>query len=200
MNTKTKFSDKFKKIHQKIQRFEGRYANLKGDSGGETIQGISRNNFPKWEGWKFIDELKSQNLSIHEINTKTAENKEFQDLVTEFYFNEFYDNLGYSKFSFNLGLILTDSSVLYGKYRVAKNLQKIIKNYGQDIMVDGVLGKNSYKALDKVLETVSEQEIALALLMERLDDTLESVKYRESNKRFMIGWLNRIMWLYNIIK
>ena len=38
-----------------IYKSEGGYANMEGDSGGETYKGISRKWFPKWEGLKIID-------------------------------------------------------------------------------------------------------------------------------------------------
>ena len=36
---------------------EGGYANNKLDTGGETYRGVSRNNWPDWEGWRLIDRL-----------------------------------------------------------------------------------------------------------------------------------------------
>ena len=41
-----------------ILRAEGRYANLVGDTGGETYGGVSRNNHPDWSGWGLIDQAK----------------------------------------------------------------------------------------------------------------------------------------------
>jgi lysozyme family protein len=34
---------------------EGGYVNDPQDNGGETYRGISRKNFPKWNGWAFVD-------------------------------------------------------------------------------------------------------------------------------------------------
>lgn len=39
---------------------EGGYANNPSDRGGETFAGIARKFWPKWEGWKKIDEYKAQ--------------------------------------------------------------------------------------------------------------------------------------------
>ena len=36
-------------------RNEGGYANNSADTGGETYAGIARNYWPKWQGWKYID-------------------------------------------------------------------------------------------------------------------------------------------------
>lgn len=36
------------------------YVNSVTDRGGETVGGISRKNWPNWEGWKIIDEAKTK--------------------------------------------------------------------------------------------------------------------------------------------
>lgn len=197
------FENKFLQIHKFIQKFEGHFINHPSDRGGMTIQGIARNFHPNWQGWEFIDNLLSENKSIEQINEITSNDFDFQNLVTEFYYNTFYKNYGYDRFDFQLGLALTDATILFGFKRVSKNLQKIINNYlpqKEHIKVDGYVGNNSYKALDKVLKKVTQREIALALLIERVDDILETVDYRPKNKVFQRGWLNRVLKVYNLIK
>lgn len=39
--------------------WEGGYVHNPSDTGGETYRGISRNNFPTWEGWSSIDAAKT---------------------------------------------------------------------------------------------------------------------------------------------
>jgi lysozyme family protein len=39
---------------------EGGWADNPNDAGGETFRGISRNNFPKWQGWPVIDQEKKK--------------------------------------------------------------------------------------------------------------------------------------------
>lgn len=197
------FESTFLKIHKFVQKFEGKFANHPSDRGGMTIQGIARNFHPNWQGWEFIDTLLKENKSTEEINEITSKDYHFQNLVIEFYYNNFYKNFGYDRFDFQLGLALTDATILFGFKRVSKNLQKIINNYlpqKEHIKVDGYVGNNSYKALDKVLQKVTQREIALALLIERVDDILETVDYRPKNKVFQRGWLNRVLKVYNLIK
>lgn len=45
----------FEQAIGKTLLFEGGYSNRPNDSGGETYRGISRKNFPKWEGWTIVD-------------------------------------------------------------------------------------------------------------------------------------------------
>lgn len=193
----------FKKIYKFIHKFEAYYVNDPLDSGGETICGIARKYHKDWEGWEFIDSLTSKGLSINEINKIVQENEHFTDKIVKFYYNKYYKRYGYDRFGFSLGLVITDGTVLFGFKRISKNLQKIINNnlpQNEHIKVDGYVGKKSYKALDKVLNLVSEKEIALSLLMERVDDIMETIRYKPKNKRFLNGWLNRTLSLYNLIK
>jgi lysozyme family protein len=39
---------------------EGLYSNDSGDSGGETVLGLTRNADGNWDGWKLIDQYKSK--------------------------------------------------------------------------------------------------------------------------------------------
>ena len=46
------------KLIDMVLKHEGGYANVSGDLGGETYRGISRKNFPSWNGWEIVDEKK----------------------------------------------------------------------------------------------------------------------------------------------
>ena len=45
----------FLKAWEITRRNEGGYVNDPSDNGGETYRGISRKNFPVWDGWSIID-------------------------------------------------------------------------------------------------------------------------------------------------
>lgn len=66
---------------------EGGYANDPNDHGGETYAGISRNNFPNWEGWKIIDYLKI--LGKFPANIKA--NTTLPGMVKDFYRKNFWN-------------------------------------------------------------------------------------------------------------
>jgi lysozyme family protein len=65
---------------------EGGYSNAKDDSGGETWEGISRNNFPTWIGWSVIDGCKR--IVGFPENLKTSKNLE--GAVQSFYRANFW--------------------------------------------------------------------------------------------------------------
>jgi lysozyme family protein len=61
-----------------IREWEGNYANLEFDKGGETYGGIARNFNKKWEGWETIDDHKFWNTvkwndSIPSVETQVEE-------------------------------------------------------------------------------------------------------------------------------
>ena len=77
----------------RVLKSEGLYSDDKLDSGGETFKGISRNNFPKWEGWVIIDELKSKT----DFKKLIAADTKLNSLVEAFYYKEFWVKVGGDK-------------------------------------------------------------------------------------------------------
>ncbi len=64
----------FQKALAHTLEFEGGYANDPADSGGETFRGISRRNWPQWEGWPLIDQAKVKgNKTAKTINEAFAD-------------------------------------------------------------------------------------------------------------------------------
>lgn len=54
--------------------------------------GISKKEFPRWEGWKIIADYKEKNQDIKEINDKTLD-----ILVENLYYIKFINQLNSSK-------------------------------------------------------------------------------------------------------
>ncbi len=63
------FNEYFKKMTNKQGKFYYSYL------------GIKRKEYPKWAGWQYIDKLKSQSISIEEVQDPYLDN-----LVRNFYF------------------------------------------------------------------------------------------------------------------
>lgn len=49
----------FKLFEPLLLQQEGGWCNKAADSGGETWEGISRKNYPKWPGWPLVDQIKA---------------------------------------------------------------------------------------------------------------------------------------------
>ena len=67
---------------------EAGYAGNLGDGGGETYCGITRNNFPAWAGWKYVDAAKKAGkLKLYTVITTAP----VPQLVRDFYKQNFWD-------------------------------------------------------------------------------------------------------------
>lgn len=171
-----------------IYKSEGGYANVEGDSGGETYKGISRKWFPKWEGWKIIDEYKPLKRNQF-ITTSSA----LDDYIDDFYKKEFLNKLKTDSISslFICGH-LADHAVNCGIKPAIKVLQRAIKatyNCGNDFIIDGIIGNKTLhycNHLGKYIEL--ENEICNA----RKNYYKDIVDDNPSQNKFLKGWLNRV--------
>lgn len=118
--------------------YEGIYSNRPSDKGGETLLGISRVNFPNWEGWKLVDGLPKP---IKVVPPKLME------MVKSFYFNVFWKAAKCDQFTDDkIAAELFDFAVNAGQPRAVRVLQSALnllnnnaKRY-TDIKEDGVIG------------------------------------------------------------
>jgi len=77
------------KIAIKLTRgAEGLWSNDEGDSGGETVLGLTRNTDPDWVGWKFVDERKK--LPNYPGNLKEVES-ELIALADPYYIHKYWE-------------------------------------------------------------------------------------------------------------
>ncbi len=162
---------------ERIVKHEGGYANDPRDRGGETYKGIARNFWPKWEGWKLVDEAKPG--TVKEINQR-LEKTNIGDMVLAFYKKEYWDKVGAPLLGDALGFQVTDCAVNCGIARAAKMLQRLVGAYP-----DGAVGPMT------------------AAKVKEYGDTLEVItgfnearrEYYRGLKQFSIygkGWLNRV--------
>jgi len=63
---------------------EGGYANVDGDTGGETYRGITRKNFPHWKGWPIVDLHKP----LH--HGAIINDQNLEGMVEQFYIDNFW--------------------------------------------------------------------------------------------------------------
>jgi lysozyme family protein len=99
------------------------YVNDPKDRGGETVAGISYNNWPNWAGWAIVHAAKKQanfprNLVL---NTKLF------GLIVEFYKVNFWDKIGGDKIKDqNISNELVDAAILEGIKPAIKRAQAIV--------------------------------------------------------------------------
>jgi lysozyme family protein len=144
--------------------FEGGYANSTKDSGGETFQGISRKWNPNWPGWQKIDAIKTHLICAGAVNDlqgffkksnwdlvdlRAAKDTALPGLVSELYCDDYYNPLLKYKFPQQLQDKMFDIRVNISIKNGNKILQRALNDCGQDIAVDGAIGKFTLEAVSK---------------------------------------------------
>lgn len=191
-NMTSKYSDAFYKALETTLAKEGYYSNDIVDKGGETYRGISRNNFPAWEGWEVIDEIKDKNTINH---------SELLPAVTKFYYNEFWKYLKADNFDTRIALELFDTAVNQGRVMAASFFQDSLNllNNAQ-LLVDGKIGKYTIDAynnyvMDSTKKKRNSDEI-ITVLLKCLNghQFMRYVKLVNANgtlRKFIYGWINQ---------
>ena len=158
---------------------EGRYSNVKGDSGGETYCGVARNYHGDWNGWILIDTAKDLNAKP-DLNGNGLFNS-LLPFLQDFYRVKFwYAIKGDRLDSQPLADFLFACAVNMNTPQAVKLLQRSL-----GITADGIFG-------DKTLATVNGAgESALARLADQARAFYEKIGTGEKQK-FLKGWMNRV--------
>lgn len=129
---------------------EGRYANVQGDSGGETYAGVSRNNFPTWTGWQKVDAAKQSGNDLKSDQVFQS----LQEDLAQFYNQKFWipsqaGNLNSQALAnFYLGCCVN-----MGQHEAVKLLQRALGFQGVD--VDGLIGHKTIAAANSLPGTLN---------------------------------------------
>lgn len=107
---------------KKLLVFEGWYANVKDDLGGETYRGITRINYPNWIGWAIIDKAKLK--SNFPNNLKLI--PELDELVFDFYIANYWIKINGDKIKVQQTAdSMLDEAVLEGLSAAIKREERI---------------------------------------------------------------------------
>ena len=180
---------------------EGGYSNDPRDVGAETFYGISRRYHPEWPGWKIVDKMKEHAASmakgkdIEKIFTKLLlKSDRLRKLAMDFYYNNYWVQFNGDALPYVIGEELLEQSVVLGSGKTgAKQLQRalnLLNRNGKlfpDLAVDGIVGKATLRALNKV--NIRRLLVVLnGLEFCRFRDSMEK---RPLNEVF-VGWFDRV--------
>lgn len=171
-----------------VLKYEGGYTADQDDSanagGYETYRGISRKNFPSWEGWKIVDQHKP--LKTNQIISSTS----LENMVKDFYYKNFYLKMSIQKINNTLLAAHTmDHGVNAGIKNGIKILQKAInKVTNAGITVDGIIGN----ATLGYANGGSADAIAKEIGNQRKNYYRNLVNSKPSYSKFLNGWLKRV--------
>lgn len=163
-----------------ILKHEGGYSNnKKSDRGGETYMGISRKNWPSWEGWAYLDKEKLKNKEF-------SKNKWLDVLVADFYRVNFWNRIRGGEINDqNIATLLLDYNVHSGRLG-NKAIQKLVGFTGA--AVDGAIGPNTIRAINN---HKNPEKLFYALLEQRRDFLTELSKEPNQADNYD-GWMNRV--------
>jgi lysozyme family protein len=168
-----------------IMKFEGGWGNDPNDSGGETIFGISRKNWPNWEGWSIVDSLKSGKDFPMNANTYDA----LIDKAKDFYKVNFWQKCRCDDLPFPFSTMVMDCAVNEGVTEAKRILQMAV---GVD--VDGVIGLNTLTAAVK-----ASPRRAMLYMAYRLVSYHQIIQNNPKDKVFDLDWCFRVLGLQNLI-
>lgn len=171
----------FKSAYDFAMKWEGGYANVEGDKGGETYRGIARNANPNWQGWPLIDAIKK---------TRAIKHNEYLPDVDEVHFpyaqEKYWDR-------FHLGEIRSQQvaniifDFVWGSgYTGLKLALKVLS-----VMTGKKFEKWGVVAVDAI-NTLPAPKYVENLLRVRKDFLNAIVTKNPSQKKFLKGWLNRL--------
>lgn len=191
----------FEIAYAPLKLFEGGYDDDPDDRGGETYAGIARNFFPKWAGWKIIDQIKRSNKTFSAISKAAAKDFYLQDLVAAWYKSEWFDALGLGQFPQILANELFEQAVNLGKAGSGRKVQIICNAYNRgqngkllftDLVVDGAIGPKTLSALKILLANKATAEnLVHALNCMQGAHYLELAAKRFRQRKYTAGWMKR---------
>lgn len=187
---------KFEVSEEQTGRFEGLYANNPDDKGKETYAGVARKHWPKWEGWRIIDQIKtSYGTSASVINRQAKANHNLSRMISDFYKQNFWDTLRLDLFQDQqLADSVYDFGVNSGTNRAAKYLQKAINAYHKPkISEDGQIGPTTLNALHTI------NPIDLHTTYNNLREDFYRSIAKGNQAQFLRSWLSRLK-PYSIVK
>lgn len=185
---------RFSATFNAILEYEGAFASVQFDLGGETVYGISWVHNPQWEGWKRLEELKA--LPGFPASVTGDANLRLQ--AESFYFRLFVA-VGLDQISdANVAFELFEQAVHRGATGAIKGLQRILNSFNKqdtlwdDLEEDGVFGQGTQSATEIFITTIGAGELIKWLNIVQGGHFLDIVRKRPEQEKFMRGWSRRI--------
>lgn len=187
----------FETSYAKVLLEEGGYTNDANDTGGETYRGVSRNNFPDWQGWLIIDSYRQQS----NFPANALADAHLLKLVKAWYKQNFWDVFNLDGItSTAVAYEIFEQSVNHGVGRGARHIQEVCNalnyqsRFGADLAVDGKNGPATRARLYAVAQADSKTATALANGLNCLQGAFyislgNSQSSKSDYRKYTKGWL-----------
>ncbi len=183
----------FELAFTRLIALEGNYSNDPADLGGETVAGISRKNWPQWQGWDYVDAAKMQPGFPRSL----ARNAPLQGLIKAFYRREFWDVFDLDETPPVLAEEIFEQAVNLGVKKTAEHLQRTLnalnyqEKWGSDLKVDGVFGQSSSRRLRAAASEGREKAIEHGINGLQCAHYILLAEQKPAMRKFTAGWLAR---------
>lgn len=170
-------------------RFEGGYANVSGDKGGETYCGISYNANPNWPGWEMLNRYKPLRRGDL-VNDSTL-----RQLVADVYWERYFTPKRFHHFNHLLPALCCFDFAVHGGFSVERLQRLLSVRFATPLKPDGVMGA-------KTIDAVNAQDpkrLSLAILDWRREHLANIIQANPALEVFSEGWNNRLTALRRII-
>ena len=184
----------FKVAYDITIKNEGLYSVDPDDPGGETFNGISRKNWPSWDGWSVIDSAK--------VNGRLTITTDFMNkiapLVFDFYRINFWNEVcGDFIPSQSIANELFDTAVNVSVSQATKFLQAVLNilndrgNLWYNIKEDGKFGVGTLSSMQTAIKVRGEAMVYKVLNCYQGAFYIKLMENKELNEKY-IGWFNRV--------
>jgi len=176
-----------------LDKYEGIYSNDKDDKGGETVFGIARKKHPHLKLWNIVDSLKESTNFMYSLE----HDKHLNNLVSDFYFEEFWKPLHCDIFPHSIAAELFESAINFSPKSEIQILQKTLNLLNKneqtysDIEADGIFGQITLRTCNLYFDNFS---IQLFFKVLNVYQAFHYVNLMENNPVYekFIGLFNRI--------
>lgn len=182
---------KFQEAYKIVHKNEGGYANVVGDKGGETYQGIARVYHPGWRGWALVDAYKA----AHGVPGRYSyiPGNDLAAAVLAFYKVRWDSFMGDKINSQPVANFIYDFHTNSGG--AVSVIQRVLNNsFGQNLTVDGAFGPRTLAAVNAVDAAAFHNTLKAARIayVQKIadDDPTQAVHLK--------GWLARINSFANL--
>lgn len=168
---------------RRVLAIERLYSNDPADTGGETVWGISRRNWPKWEGWAIVDRARAKGNFPESLRADAT----LSAAVVRFYRAEFWVRVRCDQMPDVLADKIFELAVNAGIRPAGELLQVALTSLGHPVTIDGVIGPATIAAAG----AIAPAAIRTAVQGVQAGYYLGIVAAKPSQRRFRNGWLAR---------
>ncbi len=170
------------KAFNSVLKYEGGYVNDPLDMGGETNMGITKNTLIKAQNEGIID---------RNVTVRTLKKSDAQKIYKAYYWDKMYCD----DYETPIDHIIFDSVVNHGIKGGSRIVQRAVNSMGIDgltLVTDGIFGKLSREAVDRVCSLVDVKNFGKMILIKRKSYYDDIIANKPSQAKFRRGWYNRI--------